>query len=30
MALEQTKNAEAKNRLKGIIGYADISSAVNR
>ena len=30
MALEQTINAEAKNRLKGIIGYADISSAVNR
>ena len=30
MALEQTINAEGKNRLKGIIGYADISSAVNR
>ena len=30
MALEQTKNAEAKSRLKGIIGCADISSAVNR
>ena len=30
MALEQTINAEAKNRLKEIIGYADISSAVNR
>ena len=30
MALEQTINAEAKNRLKRIIGYADISSAVNR
>ena len=30
MALEQTINAEAKNRLKGIIGYADISIAVNR
>ena len=30
MALEQTINADSKNRLKGIIGYADISSAVNR
>ena len=30
MALEQTINTEAKNRLKGIIGYADTSSAVNR
>ena len=30
MALEQTINAEAKNRFKGIIGYADISIAVNR
>ena len=30
MALEQTINAEAKNRLKGIIAFADINSAVNR
>ena len=30
MALEQTINAEAKNRLKGIIAYADINTAVNR
>ena len=30
MALEQTINAEAKNRLKGIMAYADISTAVNR
>ena len=29
MGLEQTINAEAKNRLKGIIGFADINSAVN-
>ena len=28
IALEQTINAEAKNRLMGTIGYADISSAV--
>ena len=30
MALEQTINAEAKSRLKGIIQFADVSSAVNR
>ena len=30
MALEQTIYAEARNRLKGIISYADTSSAVNR
>ena len=30
MALKQTINAEAKNRLKGIIAFADINSAVNR
>ena len=30
MALEQTINAETKNRLKGTISYANISSAVNR
>ena len=30
MALKQTINAKAKSRLKGIIGYADISIAVNR
>ena len=30
MALEQTINAEGKNRLKGIIAFADINSAVNR
>ena len=30
MGLEQTINADAKNRLKGIMPYADISSAVNR
>ena len=31
MALEQTKNTEAKNSLKGIMAYADISDiAVNR
>ena len=30
MALEQTINAEAKSRLKGIIQFADISTAVNR
>ena len=28
--LEQTINAEAKNRLKGIMAFADINSAVNR
>ena len=30
IALEQTINAEAKNRLMGMISYADISSTVNR
>ena len=30
MALEQTINAEAKSRLKGIMAYADVASAVNR
>ena len=30
MPLEQTINAEAKNRLKGIMAFADINSAVNR
>ena len=30
MALEQTINADAKSRLKGIMAYADVSSAVNR
>ena len=30
MCLEQTINAEAKNRLKGVVAYADINSAVNR
>ena len=30
MALEQTINADAKNRLKGIMKYADVSTAVNR
>ena len=30
MALEQTINAEAKNRLKGIMAFADVNSAVNR
>ena len=30
MALEQTINAEAKNRLKGIMMFADVNSAVNR
>ena len=30
MALEQSINAHAKNRLKGIIAYANIDSAVNR
>ena len=30
MALEQTINAEAKNRLKGIVAFADINTAVNR
>ena len=30
MALEQTINAHAKSRLKGIMQYADVSSDVNR
>ena len=30
MALEQSINAQAKNRLKGIMAYDDIDSAVNR
>ena len=30
MALEQTINADAKNRLKGIMKYADVATAVNR
>ena len=30
MALEQTINAEAKNRLKGIMAFAGINSAINR
>ena len=30
MALEQTINAEAKNRLKGIMSFADANTAVNR
>ena len=30
MVLEQTINAEAKNRLRGIMAYIDISTAVNR
>ena len=30
MALEQTINAETKSRLKGIIKFEDVSSAVNR
>ena len=30
MALEQTINADAKNRLKGIMKYADAAKAVNR
>ena len=30
MALEQTINADAKNRLKGIMKYADVTTAVNR
>ena len=29
MTLEQTINAEAKNRVKGIMAYTDISTAVN-
>ena len=30
MALEQTINPEAKSRLKGIIAFADVNTAVNR
>ena len=30
MALEQKVNAEAKSRLKGIIAFADVNTAVNR
>ena len=30
MALEKTINAEAKSRLKGIIAFADVNTAVNR
>ena len=30
MCLEQTINADAKSRLKGIISFADISTAVRR
>ena len=30
MALEQTINAEAKNRFKSIMAFADINSALNR
>ena len=30
MILEQTINAEAKSRLKGIIAFADVNTAVNR
>ena len=30
MALEQTINAEAKSRLKGIVSFADVPTAVNR
>ena len=30
IALEQSINAHAKNRLKGIMAYADTDSAVNR
>ena len=30
MALEQTINTNAKNSLKGIMAFADISTAVNR
>ena len=30
MVLEQTINTEAKNELKVIMAYADISTAVNR
>ena len=30
MCLEQTINAQAKNRLKGIVAYADVNTAVHR
>ena len=30
MALEQTINAEAKSKLKGIIAFADMNTVVNR
>ena len=30
MVLEQTINAEAKRRLKGIIAFADVNTVVNR
>ena len=30
MALEQTINASTKNRLQGIMNFADVSTAVNR
>ena len=30
MALEQTLNASTKNRLQGIMNFADVSVAVNR
>ena len=30
MCLKQSINAEAKNRLRGVVAYADINSAVNR
>ena len=30
MALEQTINAGAKSRFKGIIAFADVNTAVNR
>ena len=30
MALEQTINAEVKKRLKGIMAFTDVNSAVNR
>ena len=30
MALEQTISAEAKKRLKGIMAFTDVNSAVNR
>ena len=30
MALEQTISAKAKSRLKGIIAFADVNTAINR